>query len=443
MSTASIDRFQQLLRIPTVSRTVESDTDWAPFGVFVESLQRLYPALHAATTREIVAEHSLLFRWAGKVAESPTVLMAHYDVVPVIEDEWTHPPFAAEIMGAGADAVIHARGAIDDKGALVAILEAVEALAAEGYTPAHDIYLSFGHNEETTGEGARAIVQLLKERGIRPGLVLDEGGAIVDNVLPGVDAPTAVVGVTERGTMNLVLTATEAGGHASTPPLMPATARLARAIDRLHRHPFPTRITPPIRAMFTTMAPRINGPLGWVLGNVTLTGPVLAKLLPRLGAEMNATVRTTAVVTQLSGAPGDNVLATSATATVNIRLLPGDTIESATEHVRAAVKDPEIAITVKHGSNPSPISPWKGATWQRIPAAVSAGISRDVVTTPYMQLGASDSRWFTEISDHVYRFTPFLITADEREALHSHNERIHVESWLRGIRFYRELIRAS
>jgi len=440
---AAVGRFRELLQIPTVSHADESLIDGEQFDRFLEAVQRLYPLVHGALEREVVDGHSLLYRWPGAQSRDPLVLMAHLDVVPVVPSEWDHDPFAAEVVGEGEDAEIHARGAIDDKGALVAILEAVESLVAEGFAPARDVYLSFGHNEETAGGGARAIVALLRERGVRPALVLDEGGAVVEGVIPGVTVPTAMVGVAERGVMTLLLTAREGGGHASTPPATPATARLARAIDRIHRHPFPPRIAPPVRALFSTIAPLAPQPLRWVFGNLAVTGPLLARVFPRLGAEMNAMVRTTAVATELSGAPGENVLATTARAAINIRLLTGDTVSGAAERIRRVVADPAIEIEVRHGSDPSPVSPWKGEAWRRLAGAVASALGRDVVTTPYIQLGASDSRWFTEVSDHVYRFTPFHLTRAERDALHSHNERIRVGVWLRGIGFYRDLIVAS
>ncbi|MFT4214599.1 MAG: M20/M25/M40 family metallo-hydrolase [Microbacterium sp.] len=440
---AALARFRELLRIPTVSHADEALTDGAPFDEFLAALVRLYPHTHRVLEREVVDRHALLYRWAGARAEDPIVLMAHIDVVPVVDDQWEHPPFGAELVGEGPDAVIHARGAIDDKGALVAIFEAVEQLAASGFVPERDIYLSFGHNEEVAGSGARSLVTVLRERGVRPWLVIDEGGAVVDGVVPGIAVPTAMVGVAERGVMTLQLTAHEAGGHASTPPAVPATARLARAIDRIHRHPFPTRIAPPVRALFATLAPHAPQPLRWVFGNLALTGALLAAVFPRLGPEMNAMVRTTAVATELSGAPGENVLATVARAAINVRLLTGDTVEGATARIRRIVADPEIQIEVRHASDPSPVSPWRGAQWRRIAASVATALGEDIVTTPYIQLGASDSRWFTAISDHVYRFTPFHLTRAERDALHAHNERIRVEVWLRGIGFYRELIAAS
>ncbi|WP_447950005.1 M20/M25/M40 family metallo-hydrolase [Microbacterium aurum] len=445
---AAVARFRELLQLPTVSHADETEIEWEPFDAFVAALPRLYPRTHERLEREIVDGHSLLYRWPGAAASDPLVLMAHYDVVPVVEEEWDRPPFAAEIVGDGVDAAIHARGAIDDKGSLVAMLEAVEQLAGSDFRPARDVYLSFGHNEETAGGGARAVVDLLRERGVRPGLVIDEGGAVVEGVVPGVTVPTAMVGVAERGVMTAVLTAREGGGHASTPPAFPATARLARAIGRLHRHPFPVRIAPPVRALFATLAPHAPQPLRWVFGNLALTGPLLARVFPRLGPEMNALVRTTAVATELSGAPGENVLATTARAAVNIRLLTGDTVASATDYVRRVIADPEVEVEVRHGSDPSPVSPWRGEPWRRVAGAVASALSdsssgENIVTTPYIQLGASDSRWFTAISAHVYRFTPFHLTRAERDALHSHNERIRVQVWLRGIGFYRDLIAAS
>lgn len=438
-----VERFRELLRIPTVSHADESETDWAAFDTFRAALERLYPALHRVLEREVVDGHSLLFRWRGRRAGEPLVLMAHIDVVPVVPAEWSTPPFEADIVGDGADAAIHARGAIDDKGSLVAIVEAVEALAAEGFTPERDVYLAFGHNEETAGGGAQAIVEVLRGRGIRPGLVLDEGGAVVEGVIPGVRVPTAMIGVAERGVMTLVLTARESGGHASTPLATPAAARLARAVHRLHRHPFPTRLAPPVRAMLSTVAPHAPQPLRTLLRSLAVTGPVVAAVLSRLGPEMNAIVRTTAVATQLSGAPGENVLATTARATVNIRLLTGDTVESAAARARRVVGDPEVEIEVRHGSDPSSVSPWRGEAWRRLALVVGETLGEDVVTTPYLQLGASDSRWFTAISENVYRFTPFHLTRAERDALHAHDERIRVAVWLRGIGFYRALVAAS
>jgi carboxypeptidase PM20D1 len=439
--SSPVDRFRELLRVPTVSHVDPERVDTAVFDEFVATLERLYPRVHATLERETISGHSLLYRWRGVAASDPLVLMAHMDVVPVVEAEWQHPPFAAEVVGDGADATIHARGAIDDKGALVAIVEAVESLLADGEVPSNDVYLAFGHDEETGGTGAQAIVDVLGSRGIRPALVLDEGGAVVSGVLPGVTIPTAMIGVAERGILALGLTVREQGGHASTPPSMPATARLGRAIDRMRRRPFPRRLAPPVRAMLATAAPHATGPLRAVLTRLDGFGPLVARVLSSRGPEMNAVVRTTAVVTELAGSDGQNVLATRARATVDIRLLTGDTVASAVAHVRRAIADPLVEIDVLRASEPSAVSSWKGQAWGRLARAVRTSLGDEVVPLPYLQLGASDSRWFTRISDSVYRFAPFTLTASEREALHAHDERIRVDVWVRGIEFYRALIR--
>lgn len=443
MDTPAVERFRELLRIPTVSRADPAQVDTAAFELFRETLARSYPRVHAGLERDVVADHAMLFRWRGAATEDPLVLMAHYDVVPVVPEEWLHPPFDAVLTGEGEHATIHARGAIDDKGALVAIVEAVESLLAEGFVPARDVYLAFGHDEEVAGTGAPAIVELLRSRGVRPVLVLDEGGAVVEGAVPGIGAETAMIGVAERGVATLRLTAREAGGHASTPPSRPATARLARAVDRLQRHPFPVRLTPAVRAMFRTLAPHAREPFRTLFRHILTTGPLLARALPRFGPETNALVRTTAVVTELHGSDGENVLATTARASVNVRLLTGDTVSDAAERVRAVIGDPGIEVEVHHGSDPSTVSPWRGEPWRRVARAVASALGEAVVATPYLQLGASDSRWFTAISGNVYRFAPFRLTASEREALHAHDERIRVEVWLRGIGFYRDLLRLS
>ncbi|WP_150958929.1 M20/M25/M40 family metallo-hydrolase [Microbacterium testaceum] len=435
-----VERFRELLSIPTVSRSDPAETDDAAFERFHAALERLYPRVHERLEREVVAGRSLLYRWVGTSPGSPLVLLAHQDVVPVDGQEWQHPPFAADVVGEGSDATIHARGAIDDKGALVAILEAVEGALAEGVTARTDVWLAFGHDEETRGTGAQAIAALLAERGIRPSLVLDEGGAVVEGAVPGVAAPTAMIGVAERGVATFDLVTREAGGHASTPPRLPATARLARAIDRLRRRPFPRRLVPPVRAMLATAAPHAREPLATLFRRTAVSGPALTAALSRLGPETNALVRTTAVVTRLEGSAGENVLATSARASVNVRLLTGDTLSDAAVHLRRAVADPLVDIELRHGSDPSPVSPWRGEPWRRLSRAVTETLGADTVPLPYLQLGASDSRFYTDLTDAVYRFAPFHLTRAERDALHAPDERIRVDVWLRGIRFYRALL---
>ncbi|MGV8969043.1 MAG: M20/M25/M40 family metallo-hydrolase [Microbacteriaceae bacterium] len=438
-ANSPLERFRTLLRIPTISHSDESLTDWTQFDAFIETVADLYPKVHSELEREMVAGHSMLFRWRGTESGSPSVLMAHYDVVPATEEGWVHPPFAAQLVSDGVEEALWGRGTLDDKGALVSILEAVEDLLLAGYTPRNDIYLSFGHNEETAGGGAVAVVELLASRDIRPAFVCDEGGAIVEGVFPGVDAPIAVIGVAEKGIMTLILSVDQAGGHASTPPPLTATTRLARAIVRLHKNPFPARFSQTNIDMIHTIGKHGKGVVGALFRAVKITRPLLLLAFTRLSEETNAIVRTTMAVTQLSGSAAANVLAERATASVNIRVAVGSSIDETVSHVRRAIRDDGVHIEVVDESEPSAVSPISGNAWDALTASIEETFPGTVVT-PYIQLGASDSRRFNAISDHVYRFSPFEMSRDQRSTLHAMNENISVATWHRGIQFFTTLI---
>ena len=437
---AAIARLQELIRIPTVSHLDDAETDWAQFQLFIDRLPSLYPLVHEHLERELVAGYSLLYRWPGRGTDSPAVLMAHYDVVPATEVGWQHPPFAGVVAddGAGAQS-IWGRGTLDDKGSLVVILEAVEALLREEVVPQNDIYLSFGHNEETAGDGAGAIVNLLERRGVEPAFVLDEGGAIVEGIFPGVDDPIAVIGVAEKGILTLTMTVDQDGGHASTPPRVTATARLARAILALNRKPFASGFTATNLEMIRTLGAHARQPLRFAFTQLWLTRGPLLWLFRRLGDETSAIVRTTQAVTQLSGSQAPNALAERAVATVNIRVAVGSSVADAIAHVRRAVNDPAVRLEAHQPSEPSPVSPTAGPGWELLRGAVERTYPGTIVT-PYVMLGASDSRHFTRISANVYRFSPFEMSKEERGTLHAMNERITVSTFLAGIEFYRNLI---
>jgi carboxypeptidase PM20D1 len=436
---SALDRLRQLVRIPTISRLDPADTDWVPFERFIDELPALYPALHAALDRELVAGHSMLYRWRGRSDGAPSVLMAHYDVVSATDDGWTHPPFSADLVGEGAEQLVWGRGTLDDKGALVAVLEGVEAAVVAGHVPASDVFLSFGHDEETAGAGANAIVALLEGRGIRPGFVLDEGGAVVEGIFPGVTDPIAVIGVSEKGILTLTLTVDQDGGHASTPPKLTATARLARAITRLNSTPFRSRFTPVNLEMISTLGAHATGPLRWIFTHVALTRPLLLVLFGRLSDETRAMVRTTQAVTMLEGSQAANALAERAVATVNIRIAVGSSVAETLDHVRRAVGDPLVRLEVVQPNEPSPVSPRVGAAWDRLVDTIHE-VYAGTIVTPYVMLAASDSRHYTRISDSVYRFSPFEMSKEERGTLHARNERMRVSTFLRGVDFYTRLV---
>lgn len=442
MSDGAVARFQELVRIPTISRMDESTIDWRHFLEFIATLERLYPLVHAHLDRELVDGHSLLFRWSGASSGDPIVLMAHYDVVAATDDGWDHPPFGADLTGEGEDRLIWGRGTLDDKGAMVAILEAVEGLLADGFAPARDIHLSFGHNEETTGAGAAAIVEVLAGRGVRPALVLDEGGAIASDAFPGQTTPIAIVGVAEKGTTLIRMTVTQAGGHASTPPKLTATARLARAIVRITAKPFPSSFNPTGLEMLRTVGRSTGGILGFAFRHVTITRPLLLPLFRRISDETSAMTRTTVAVTMLEAGLAANALAERATAIINARVAVGSSVDATLAHLRRAIRDDAVALEVIYPGEPSPVSPTSGPGWDLLRSTIATAYPGTAMT-PYVQNGATDSRHFTGIASAVYRFTPFEVPREHRDTLHAVNERLSVATWLRGVQFYAALIRGA
>jgi carboxypeptidase PM20D1 len=433
---AAAARLAELVRIPTVSSREPGEVDAAAFATFRERLRELYPATHRALDREVLGDGALLYRWRSGTDLPPLVLMAHYDVVPVAGQEWSRDPFS----GLVEDGVVHGRGAIDDKGALVAILEAVESLVVVGSTPARDVHLFFGNDEEVAGIGARLAVEALTARGIRPWAVLDEGGAVVSGVFPGVPGPTAVVGLAEKGLLDVELVTTDAGGHASAPVRGGAPARLARAILRIEDDPFPARLHDVVLGMVDALGR--HAPLGHrvLFAHARYLRPLLATVLSRAGREADALVRTTVAITQLQGSSAANVLATRASAHANIRIALGETVQSTVDRLRRVVDDPSVELRVVSGNDPSPVSRADNEAFAQLCAAIRS-VYPDAAVAPYVMVQASDSRHFSQACDSVYRFMPFDLTREELAALHAADERISVAALHRGAGFYRHLLR--
>lgn len=439
-----MERLRALIRVPTVSRDDRDMQDAAAFTRFPDLLAELYPRIHAALELEHLAGPGLLYRWPGRTTGDALILMAHWDVVPADEEGWTHEPFEAALtVTSEGERRVWGRGAIDDKGALAGILEAVDDLLGAGFAPENDVYLSFGGDEEIQGAAAERAVEVLHDRGVAVDFVLDEGGAVVQGQFPGVSEPTAVIGIAEKGIATIELRATEPGGHASSPPRsgITSTVRLARAIQRVSRQ-VPAGLPPTAFPMFAALASRARGILGLAYRHPRLFAPVLLRALSGGSDEANALVRTTRVVTRLRGAAADNVLPEVATASVNMRIVVGSTLDAEVERIRRDVGDPRIAVRVVRGSDPGPVAPAEGRPWQRLVDALAVS-HPEAVAVPYAMLGATDGRHFTRLTPAVYRFTPFELTKAEIAGLHAIDESIRVDAYLRGIRFYRTLLEST
>jgi carboxypeptidase PM20D1 len=434
-----------LVQIPTVASWDPDDVDHEAFARHRAALAAFYPRVHALQS-EPAGDHGLLYRWPGRGREEvlhpfPVVLMAHQDVAPVQAADWTADPFSGEIR----DGAVHGRGALDDKGGLVAVLDAVETLLGEGFVPERDIWLFFGADEEAAGESAQTAVRRLYELGVRPWLVIDEGGGVVTDAFPGVDRQTALVGVAEKGLVRLNLHTTDVGGHAATPGRGSATARLARAVTRVSRSRYAARVNAPTVEMLERVAPAAQGAQGTLLRTATrlASGPlrgVAAWLVARGGPEAAAMVRTTAAVTELEGSAGANVAASSARAHVDVRIALGESVDRTVARLRRVIRDKKVEIEVVASSEPSEVSPADGQQFALIGEAIGAAYP-DAVVVPYVTVTASDARTFTPISDHVYRFSPFALSREQRKSIHGVDEYLSVDSLGRGVHFYREVLR--
>jgi carboxypeptidase PM20D1 len=427
---------QAMVRVKTVSYRDKSLEDDAPFEAFIDLLPDLYPRVHAAIPRERIGARGLLYHWQGQASAAPSVFMSHFDVVPAEEAAWEKPPFDAVLE----NGVLWGRGTLDTKGTLLGILEAAEALLSQDFVPKNDVYFAFGGNEEIRGGAAVAIVEALTSRGVKPAFVLDEGGAVVENVFPGVTAPCALVGIAEKGSMDARLRLTTRGGHASTPPPHTAVGLMARAVARSEGKPFPFRLTPPAARLFDTLGRHSSLPYRMLFANLWCFRPVLNFICRISGGELNALVRTTCAFTQMQGGEATNVLPPVVTAGANLRIMVGETVQSTKERLAriTGVQD----IEVIWGNDPSPVSRTDGEPWERLGSAI-AQTWPDAILSPYLMLAASDSYHYGQVCDSVYRFSAMALSGEERKMIHGHNERVPIATLVKTVQFYQRLMAGS
>lgn len=425
-----------MVRCKTVSSRDPSQVDWAEFGKFRILLAERFPRIRAACKMEMIGPTGFLYHLPGKSAEKPSVCMAHYDVVPAEEELWSKPAFE----GIVEDDIIWGRGTLDTKGTLCGVMEALELLLAEGYVPENDLYLSFSGEEEVDGATCSMIVSYLGKKGVKPAIVVDEGGAVVDHTFPGVPGQCAMVGIAEKGGVNLDFTLESEGGHASTPPAHTILGQLSKAVTRIEGNPFPYQMTKPTAEMFDTVGRHSTFLYRMIFANLWCFSPVLDLLGKKTGGELNALMRTTVAVTRMEGSQAYNVLPPKASFGINMRLLGEDTVESVVARLKKVIKNDKIAISVVSGSNPSPCSETACEEWGKLAHAIRQTWPETIVS-PYLMMACSDSRNYCAISDHVYRFSAMHLSKEERAMIHGNDERIPVETLLTTVKFYIRLLK--
>ncbi|MEF8864343.1 MAG: M20 family peptidase [Salinibacter sp.] len=432
-------RLADALTIRTITERDPADLDSAAFRQFYRYAAQAFPAVHGTLDTAHVNGLSRLYTWEGRDPSlAPVVLMAHVDVVPIEDSSaWTRPPFGGRI----ADGHVWGRGALDDKASALGILEAIETLVDRGVTPRRTVHVALGHDEEVGGRrGGRALAERVTAGGVSPALVVDEGGAITRGALPGLTDPLAVVGVAGKGFLSVALTADGPGGHSSVPPFRTSIEVLNEALARLRANPFPARLTGVADAMFNHLAPELALPMRALLANRWLTAPVLRAVLNRRPAT-RAAIRTTTVPTRLDAGVKDNVVPTQARAVVNFRILPSQSVDEVDAHVREVLEGLSVQVKPIRSTPPPSVSKIETPAFRMMQRTIGQVTADSVVVAPYLLPGRTDSGYYADHSDAVYRFVPYQLGPDDRSRIHGPNERIAVDDYRTVVQFYTQLIR--
>jgi len=437
---SAIIHMRNAIRIATVSPEDTTRIDSVHFNQFRVFLEQSYPLIHQQLNRTIIKDYSYVYEWKGTdTSLLPIILMGHYDVVPVEPSAvklWTVKPFGGELK----DSVIWGRGAVDDKAAVISILEATENLLKKEFKPVRTFLLCFGHNEESTGTGAIAIVDYLQKRHIRADMVIDEGGEINTGKIKDVQRPIAMIGVAEKGYVTFELAVQKPGGHSSKPDNETAIDILVKALYKLRTVQMPVTLTEPLKEYFH----RVSGSSDNFFNKMALNNLWLFKSTVQntLGGspEGDAMQRTTIVPTILESGIRENVIPTNAKAIVNSRILTGETTREVKEFIKNTIDDNRVTITIKGDFNtePSPLTDLNSPAFKRMEEAVYQTLD-DVIPVPYVMLGASDSRNYRAISNGVINFTPLI----NSKGFHGIDERLPVKDFQRSINFFASIIKES
>lgn len=432
-----------IIKCRTVSYVDESKIDKEQFKNLRLLLKQRFPLIYKHCQYFEVGKTGLIHKIKGKDGNENhgCVLMAHYDVVPANEEEWDFPPFAGDVV----DGFVRGRGTLDTKGTFCSCMEAVELKLKEGWLPNENLFLCFSGEEEISGNSCPDMVEWFSKQKIEVDFVLDEGGAVVDNVFPGVEKQCAMIGTAEKGFANVDIVVEGNAGHASAPPRQTAVGLAGKIAAEIEKHSCKAEYTSPVKEMLKNMSRNnTKGILKFVFGCLAITKPLVNAISKKLGGELNAMLHTTCALTMLEGSKAYNVLPSMAKIGMNLRLLGSDTVDKATARLKkyaekAVGKDAKVTVMVKAYSNPSRESDTKCDAYQKLYDAVHATWP-DVIISPYLMMAGSDSRHYCKITDKVYRFSGMFMTKEERGMIHGKNERISCETLIKTVEFYTNVI---
>ena len=423
----------KMVQVETISS--RGDMDRTKFYRFHEVLEQLFPLVHA-NCEKVVLDGSLLYKWSGKGNGEPILLMSHQDVVEAT-GTWEHEAFSGDIDENGR---VWGRGTVDTKASLFCIFKAVEELIGQGFIPDQDVYIASSCTEEISGNGAPATVQYLKDHGVRLGMVLDEGGMILEEPVGGVKGVYGMVGVVEKGYGDVKFIARGKGGHASAPGKNTPLVRLGKFMVDVEKHnPFKTIFTPVVLEMFARMTPNMNFGMRLIFSNMWLFKPLLVKLLPSISSAAGAMLQTTLAFTTAKGSDGLNVLPQEAYVTGNMRFIQHQPNKESIECISKVAEKYNIETEVMYQDEPCPIVDFKGKPFQLVEKA-AAKIYPGVQICPYVMTGGTDAKFYKDVSEHCIRFAPLYIDAQQYASIHGLNENIYQGALPMGVDFYKEMI---
>lgn len=424
-----------MVRIPTVSR--DEDEDLSEFFRFHRELERLFPLLHE-NLEKTVLQGTLLYRWKGRDPKAkPILLMGHQDVVPASDAGWRVGAYSGQVV----DGCLYGRGSMDCKSTMLVELEAVEELLAEGFVPPVDVYLEYSINEETGGDGAASAVRYLQDRGVELALVMDEGGAVIDQAVPGMDRPYAVIGITEKGYMDLKITASGKGGHSSTPPRNTPAARLFAFANEIERkRPFRRELMPEVVEMFGAMAPALGFGMRLLLGNLWLFKPLLMALMPKVSPFGEAIMATTCCFTMMKGSDAPNVIPKEPYLVANLRTSVHQGCAESLAVIQRYAKKYGLTVEVLMQREASPVSSIHSKEYAFVKALVERQFP-DAGVAPYVIMGGTDCRHFHALTENALRFAPVRMSTQQSESCHAVDENVSVAALAEGVRFFKELLK--
>ncbi|UTW55555.1 M20 family peptidase [Kordiimonas sp. SCSIO 12610] len=440
------ENLAKAIRFKTISVSYDVPYAQVAFEGFHKFLEDTYPNVHSTLKREVVGPASLLYHWKAdqQLEKRPIAFLAHMDVVPVeggTESGWSYPAFDGEIK----DGFVWGRGSSDNKMSVITLMESVERLIKAGFKPSRDIYFAFGHDEEIGGrQGAKAIVDLLEQRGIELDWTLDEGSGIADGIIAGLQVPVALISLAEKGSVTLKLTATSSGGHSSTPAPDTAISIVGRAVGTLAENQYPLEMTDAVREMLQTLVPEYPYSQKVVLANLWVFEALVTEQIGE-SRVMAASLRTTTAPTIFHAGTKSNILPQKAEAYVNFRIHPRDSVMGVLERAKAVINDPRVTVTTEGGdvgSEPTKQSSFTSDGFAEIKASIGA-VFGEVPVVPSLTVAGTDSKHYARIAENTYRFNPYFITSDDLKRVHGTDERISIGNLAVSVRFYEDIIKRS